>query len=162
LNEVINKKKRTCKLPSTFVSNDKEISNPTEIANHFCNYFSNIGINLAKEIPESNISHRTYLTGNYINSISLDLTTQQEIIDIINSLRSGTAAGYDKLPMSVLKDSMDIIASPLTHIINLSISSGIVPDLMKIARVVPLFKSGDHRLFQKIGKSCPYTYFRLY
>jgi hypothetical protein len=50
--------------------------------------------------------------------------------------------------MSALKDSMDIIASPLTHIINLSISSGIVPDLMKIARVVPLFKSGDHRLFQ--------------
>jgi hypothetical protein len=43
---------------------------------------------------------------------------------------------------------MDIIASPFTHIINLSISSGIVPDLMKIARVVPLFKSGDHRLFQ--------------
>jgi hypothetical protein len=43
---------------------------------------------------------------------------------------------------------MDIIASPPTHIINLSISSGIVPDLMKIARVVPLFKSGDHRLFQ--------------
>ena len=76
------------------------------------------------------------------------MTTQQEIIDIINSLRSGTAAGYDKLPMSVLKDSMDIIASPLTHIINLSISSGIVPDLMKIARVVPLFKSGDYTLFQ--------------
>jgi hypothetical protein len=43
---------------------------------------------------------------------------------------------------------MDIIASPLTHIINLSISSGIVPDLIKIARVVPLFKSGDHRLQQ--------------
>jgi hypothetical protein len=43
---------------------------------------------------------------------------------------------------------MDIIASPLTHIINLSISLGIVPDLMKIAHVVPLFKSGDHRLFQ--------------
>jgi hypothetical protein len=31
---------------------------------------------------------------------------------------------------------------------NLSVSSGIVPDLMKIARVIPLFKSGDHRYFQ--------------
>ena len=88
------------------------------------------------------------MTGNYVNSIVLDLTTQQELIDITNSLRPGTAAGYDEVPMSILKDSIDIIAGPLTRIINLSISSGIVPDLMKIARVVPLFKSGDHRLFQ--------------
>ena len=47
------------------------------------------------------------------------------------------------LPMSVVKDYMDIIASFLTHIyINLSIFLGIFPDLMKIARVVLLFKSG--------------------
>ena len=84
------------------------------------------------------------MTGNYVNSIVLDLTTQQELIDITNSLRPGTAAGCDELPMSILKDSIDIITGPLTHIINLSISSGIVPDLMKIARVVLLFKSGDH------------------
>ena len=33
-----------------------------------------------------------------------------------------------------------IIVSPLTHIINLSIIQGIVPDDVKITRVVPLFK----------------------
>ena len=88
------------------------------------------------------------MIGNCINSISLDLTTQQELIEIINSLRPGTAAGYE-LSMTILKDYMDIIAGPLTHIMNLSISSGInVPDLIKIARVVHSFKSGDHRLFQ--------------
>jgi hypothetical protein len=50
--------------------------------------------------------------------------------------------------MFAVKESIDLIIEPLTHIINLSISSGIVPDLMKIARVIPLFKSGDHRLVQ--------------
>ena len=50
--------------------------------------------------------------------------------------------------MSIFKDSIDSITGPLTHNINLSVSSGNVADLMKIARVVPLFKSGDHRLFQ--------------
>ena len=39
-----------------------------------------------------------------------------------------------------------IISEPLTHIINLSIRSGIVPDRMKIARVIPIFKSGDSSL----------------
>ena len=50
--------------------------------------------------------------------------------------------------MFAVKDSIDLISEPLTHIINLSISTGVVPDKMKIARVIPLFKSGDHGHFQ--------------
>ena len=145
-NEVINWKKRTNKLTTNFVSNDKEISSPNEVTNHF---FTNIGINLAKNIPNSTVSHRSYLSGNYVNSISLELTTEEEIVEIINSLRSGTAAGYDNIPISALKNSVSLISEPIAHIINLSISSGIVPDLMKSARrVIPSFKSGDHRYFQ--------------
>ena len=121
---------------------------PVEIANHFCDYFNNIGYNLAKKIPDANISHRTHLSGTYSSSISQNLTTQLEVSDIINSLRSGTAAGYDNIPISALKDSVDLISGPLAHIINLSISSGYFPDNMKIARVIPLFKSGDCRIFQ--------------
>ena len=57
---------------------------------------------------------------------------------------SGKAAGYDDIPMSIIKRSINSIAYPLTHVINLSITSGIVPKEMKIAHVVPLFKSGDN------------------
>ena len=46
-----------------------------------------------------------------------------------------------------VKESINYISEPLTYIINLSINSGVVPDQMKLARVVPLFKSGDKRLF---------------
>jgi hypothetical protein len=45
--------------------------------------------------------------------------------------------------MSIIKRSINIIAELLAHIINLSITSGIVPDKMKIACVIPLFKAGD-------------------
>jgi hypothetical protein len=70
-------------------------------------------------------------------------------VEIINSLLSGTAAGYDNIPIFALKNSVSVISEAIAHIINLSISSCIVPDLMKIiARVIPLFKSGDHRHFQ--------------
>ena len=48
--------------------------------------------------------------------------------------------------MSIVKDSIGLISERLTHIINLSIQSGIVPDRMKMARVVPIFKSGDNAL----------------
>ena len=36
-----------------------------------------------------------------------------------------------------------IIACPLTHVINLSLIQGVVPDDLKSARVVPLFKKSD-------------------
>ena len=56
-------------------------------------------------------------------------------------------AGHDRITISIIKQSIQIIADPLAHIINLSISHGIVPDQMKIARVIPLFKAGDRSLF---------------
>ena len=42
LNEVINKKRSKLKFPSSFKVDNFEISDPIEIANRFCNYFSNI------------------------------------------------------------------------------------------------------------------------
>ena len=147
LNDLINKKKIKCKLPSTFKSNEEEICNPTHIANRFCEYFTNIGPNLAKSIPESDKSHRSFLNGGFINSFFLQSASEQEVTEICSSFRSGTAPGYDSISMNVVKESFNLICAPLTYIINLSLNSGVVPQEMKIARVIPLFKSGDKSLF---------------
>ena len=68
-------------------------------------------------------------------------------LTIAQSFASGKAAGYDNIPMSIIKESIQIISGPLVHIMNLSIAHGVVPDQMKIARVVPLFKADDQSLF---------------
>ena len=60
---------------------------------------------------------------------------------------AGKSAGYDNIPMAIIKRSINSISSPLTHIVNLSIIHGIVPNELKFARVVPIFKSGDKALF---------------
>ena len=46
-----------------------------------------------------------------------------------------------------MKSTIYNIANPLTHIINLSLSNGVVPSAMKIAKVIPIFKTGDRKLF---------------
>ena len=61
LNDLINKKKIKCKLPSIFKSNEEEIFNPAHIANRFCEYFTNIGPNLVKSIPVPDKSHHSFL-----------------------------------------------------------------------------------------------------
>ena len=134
-------------MPSFFKSNEEEIFNPTHIANRFREYFTNIGPNLAKSIPASDKSHRSFLNGGFINSFFLQSASEQEVTEICSSFRSGTAPGYDSISMNVVKESFNLICAPLTYIINLSLNSGLVPQEMKIARVIPLFKSGDKSLF---------------
>ena len=119
LNEIMNRKTQKNRLPSTFKTDNREISNPKEIANRFCSeYFTNTGPNLAKNIPALANSHQSYLKGNFVESLFFDSASQQEIIYLVNDLRSGTAAGYDTISVSIVKESIGIISEPLTHIIN--------------------------------------------
>ena len=135
INEIINKKRHSTSLPSTFIDNNLNVTNPLDIANRFCDFFTNIGSNLSKNIPSSTQTPTRYLSGNFVNPLFFNTADESEIIEIVSSLRSGITGGYDNIPMWSLKDSIDIISQPLTHIVNLSIQSRIVPDQMKIARV---------------------------
>ena len=45
----------------------------------------------------------------------------------------------------ILKSAVDIIAPPLTFIINNSFESGVFPSSWKIAKVIPLFKNKGSR-----------------
>lgn len=147
LNSIINKKNPKSKLNSVFNYDGKEVLDPVEIANRFCNYFSSLGPNLAKKIPATTVVPKSFLSGEFLNSIFLDAVTENEIIEITTGFQSGKAIGYDKISMSVIKLSINFISKPLTHIINLSLTHGIVPDQMKIARVIPLYKSDDKAIF---------------
>ena len=52
--------------------------------------------------------------------------------------------------MNLIKNSIDKIIFPVTSIINLSITSSIVPNQLKMARVIPLFKSFEQDIFYKL------------
>lgn len=60
----------------------------------------------------------------------------------LKGLKAGKATGLDNIPARLLIDSAEIVAAPITLLINTSLTSGQVPADWKAARVVPLFKSG--------------------
>ena len=70
-----------------------------------------------------------------------------EIISVVSSLSNG-AAGYDEIPASIMKQHVELYAKPLTFLINMSISQGIFPEEMKIAKVLPIYKGEDEQLIQ--------------
>ena len=61
----------------------------------------------------------------------------------IKSLKRRKAAGCDDLPPGILKDAAYGRSSPLTNLINLSLTTGLVPNKWKIAKVTPIHKKGN-------------------
>ena len=66
-----------------------------------------------------------------------------DVSEMICTLDQSKASGYDDLPARMLVDAKEFVSEPLAFILNLSFSTGIFPNKLKIARVVPIFKKGD-------------------
>jgi hypothetical protein len=65
----------------------------------------------------------------------------EEVYNALSRINSHKSPGPDDIPNWFLKDFAFVIADPVCHIFNASISSGLVPDLWKRANVVPIPKS---------------------
>jgi len=148
INDIINKNSKSTLLPDHFVVNNNKISNPTEIAKCFNEFFISIGPNLATSIilPQ-NKSYSDYLKSPCQQTFSFKKITREDTIRIIESLKPKSSAGEDKISNKILKSIKNEISEPLTTIINQILTTGIFPDKLKIARVVPVHKKDDKNVF---------------
>ena len=146
VNSIINKGKKCC-LVDNFSKDGITISNDTEIVNQFNQYFSSVGKELAAVIPHSKSHFSSFLTGSYLNSFSLHFTNANEILNVVSDFQSKTSAGYDCIPVNIMKTSIACVVKPLVNIINSSFRCGKFPDQLKIAKICPIFKDGKHDLF---------------
>ena len=105
-------------MPFSFVHNDQQINDPLEIANKFCEYFTNVGPSLAEKLPTSTIPPDFYLKKRMFESIFLKPVSVNELRDIANSFKLGKACGFEEIKIDDVKLNMDSIAGPLCHIIN--------------------------------------------
>jgi len=120
--------------------NDNLVRGAQEISDAMNGYFSTIGSSIASTFDDST-GHVDYLRGNYIDSFFFAPASTIEVLEYIKSLKN-KKCHIDFLPTPVLKHVAPIIAPVLCSLLNLSISSSVVPDSWKVARVVPLHKGG--------------------
>ena len=98
-------------------------------------------------MPPSDHNFHKYLNRPNNYSIYFDPVDTCDIIQITSKLKTKTSHDLNNLSTKILKTSIIPIAKPLTHIVNLSLTTGVVPLQMKIARLIPIFKSGERTLF---------------
>ena len=119
-----------------------EVIDKTTIAAEFNMFFVNIGPELASHIT-STVNPLSYIN-NVMYSIAIPNTSEYEIMQIILNLKN-SSAGWDEIPALMAKKCIQAYIKPLTHIINMSLAEGMFPYELKLARVVPIYKSGDKK-----------------
>ena len=143
IRKIVNVKKSTKFSISHLNINGKTIDEPIDIANNFNNFFVNVGPETEKNVPRvPNQSPTQFLKNrNQIDFIVAHIS-EEEIIDIIVALPK-KSIGPHSIPIQFLKIVADLVAIPLCKIINSSFRQGIFPDMLKIAKVIALFKAGS-------------------
>ena len=94
------------------------------------------------------VSHALTNCSDYFNpvnphSIYFDPVTPSDIITATRNIKNKTSRDFEGLNTKLLKGSITNIIEPITYIVNSSLSTGVVPHGMKIAKVIPIFKNGD-------------------
>ena len=66
-----------------------------------------------------------------------------ELKDAFLSLKINKSTGHDDICYNIVSKCFGELCTLLKHIFDLSFENGIFPDSLKIAKVTPVYKSGD-------------------
>ena len=110
-------------------------------------FFCTVGQKLHDNVQNSKSkSFKSFFTWKCLWLFIFSPITKSEITDVVLKLDVNKSAGYDGFNARIVKCSIHAIFSPLCNIFNSSIENGIFPSALKIAKVIPVFKSGNRNL----------------
>ena len=122
--------------------------NANKITNKFGEYFASVGERYSKKVANPVHNWKYYCDKIERNARTLFLSpcNEIELQKLIKKLPSKTSSGHDNISNVLLKSIGEHLTTPLTKIFNNSLCLGIFPDIMKLADVVPLYKSKEKYL----------------
>ena len=125
-----------------------QIIDPYDTANIFNNHF----VNVHKLYDTSTTSSPTYTNSSLLSAnkeklkdsppFTIPPISCEFVLTELRKLNTSKSTGCDNINAKFLKLAASIIAPILTKLFNLSLSSGVFPDAFKVAKVIPIYKSG--------------------
>ena len=127
----------------TLTVDKKQISGDQAIADAMNNFFSSVGKNLASKVSGEKGAFKKFLKNRNPHSIELKEASDEEVYKIIMSLNGNKSCGDDGIRPSHLKQCVSSLKDPIRHIMNTSLRTSIVPQKLKIAKVIPVYKKDE-------------------
>ena len=147
--EILNRTRSPQNLPDAFLIDNEMTGDPSIIADKFNNLFANVGRRLSEQLTTpDNVNFKDYLQIPVVQNMSFSQISEEAVMEVLNNLKQKLSCGHDGISSRLLKVSKNVIWKPLTLIINQTLTSGIFPDTLKIAKTIPLFKKGDKTLLE--------------
>ena len=146
INMLLGKIKNSEKQQNEILVQDTIIREPTRVANTFNTFFTEIGQKLATSIKSGRDIDKFDTIKPISESFFFSPSNPIEVLKVIETLKNGKSPGPDNIPVNLVKEHKFFFANFLSTVFNFSVSSGIFPDILKLAKVVPVFKSGDPKI----------------
>ena len=122
-------------------------------------FFTNIAQTLAREIKyDGNKNYNYYLNKRIDTVFTFQNIDEETVRKTIQNLPSKNSCGLDGISSKLIKIIEPAIIKPLTLLINQVLNTGIFPDELKIAKVIPLFKKMIPHFFKIIDQ---FLYYQL-
>ena len=126
-----NQVKSASNFPEQLKHGDPSITlkDPVDIANHLNKHFVEKGPKLANQLPSTSSSIYKSMGPRNPNSMSFDVITCDEVVNIVHEFENKKSCGSDDIPAILIKWSINLISPILTQIFNKFVELGVYPDL---------------------------------
>ena len=140
---IINFKGQSSQTPNCLKKGKSYLTDKIEISNEFNEFFTNIGKNLESKLIKTDCTFDSFLTYPNIENIYMEPATEDEVKKIIQEMDPNKSNGPYSFPTKLLKLIANIISKPISEVINISMTTGTFPDILKTTEVIPIFNKRD-------------------
>ena len=136
-------------IPDTVVINGFDCTDKKQIADSFNSFFVSVGEQNNANIERHRKSHfRNYLTDQVETQFTFRSISNSGSVRMIKNVKLSNTKGHDGISSDLLKLMGNAISKSITLIINQSLRTDIIPDKLKIAKVIPIFKKDSKKLIK--------------
>ena len=129
--------------PAAIIVNNETITNKSDIANAFNNYFAKVAIYIQSSIRFPKKKYYDYLLPLNTESFFITPTDSVEVSIIISSSNQDKSDGPNSIPTKILMlSSKDICDQPVI-LFNQLFSSGKFPSILKTSKIIPIYEKGS-------------------
>ena len=82
---------------------------------------------------------------NKVTVENVNFFSSEKVLQAMIALKGKKCYGFDNIPLLVLRDGAEVLASPYSKLFDKVYQTKELPDQWKISRTVPLFKKGNKK-----------------